>query len=44
MKSDTLFSLMLEVGAQLGHYRIVSKIGAGGMGEVYFGVRKIKKG
>lgn len=26
---------ILEDGNSLGHYRIVSKIGAGGMGEVY---------
>ena len=25
----------LEIGALLGHYRVISKIGAGGMGEVY---------
>ncbi len=26
---------VIEVGSSIGHYRIVSKIGAGGMGEVY---------
>jgi eukaryotic-like serine/threonine-protein kinase len=26
---------MLKAGEQLGHYRIIKKIGAGGMGEVY---------
>jgi serine/threonine protein kinase/tetratricopeptide (TPR) repeat protein len=31
----TLISMAIEAGKSLSHYRIVSKIGAGGMGEVY---------
>src|SRR5258707_15127631 len=31
----TLIPMTMEAGQSLSHYRIVSKIGAGGMGEVY---------
>lgn len=35
-----MFSLSFPVAQKIGRYEICSKIGAGGMGEVYLGIQK----